>query len=355
MSSVTQSQSLVSWALTVLGRASEPAPVATPVAGDASSRRYFRAEVAGRSYILVEAPPQTEKNAAFLALREVLAVAGVRVPEVFAADLQQGYLLLEDLGDRLLLAELSAQSADGHYARAFAVLRRLVAIDVAGPPGLAVAGAPAYPLPAYDEALLAEELGRFEQWFVSGMLGHSLSAGESDMLRQFYSVLIESALCQPRVLVHRDFHSRNLMLTAADELAVIDFQDAVAGPLTYDLVSLLRDCYIQWPANRVTEWAVQYLAELPQALRSQVPDEATFLRWFDYMGLQRHIKVLGTFARLHLRDNKPGYLNDLPLVQAYTLEILDRYAAQEPVFAQVLQWYRAVLSPQVARQSWSAA
>lgn len=354
MSRVSPSESLVVWTLSVLGRQADPPPAIAPVAGDASSRRYFRAAWADRSYVLVEAPPQTEKNEAFLALRQILADAGVRVPAVLGADLQHGYMLLEDLGDRLLLAELNAQSVDSHYQHAFEVLRSLLTVNVAAA-DRAASPAPAWPIPAYDEALLAEELGRFDQWYVANMLGHTISADESDLLQRLYAVLIEHALAQPTVLVHRDFHSRNLMLTAEDELAVIDFQDAVAGPLTYDLVSLLRDCYIRWPAERVTAWALQYLEGLPQALRSQVPSEATFLRWTDFMGLQRHIKVLGTFARLHLRDNKPGYLRDLPLVQHYTLEMLAKYAGEEPVFAQALHWYREVLSPRVARQSWSTA
>jgi len=164
--------------------------------------------------------------------------------------------------------------------------------------------------------------------------------------------LIESALQQPQVLVHRDFHSRNLMVLGSGELAVIDFQDAVVGPITYDLVSLLRDCYIRWPAARVEHWALERHTLLQR--RGQLHDVsgAEFLRWFDWLGLQRHIKVLGTFARLSLRDGKPGYLADLPLVVAYVEQTVQKYAEQEVVFAEFQQWFQQQLVPLIARQSW---
>lgn len=312
-----------------------------PLAGDASSRSYFRLRLDGRSYIVAHAPPETERNEAFIAVRALLDQAGVCVPTLFASNLERGYLLLEDLGDGTLLPALDADSVDGYYGLAFELLLRFVAIDT-GERCLA----------AYDEALLREELGRFDTWFLGGLLNYSLTDGERDMLEALYTALVQSALAQPRVFVHRDFHSRNLMRRGGAQLAVIDFQDAVAGPLTYDLVSLLRDCYVRWPAERVRDWTGQYWHRLQQATPVAVPDHATFQRWFDWMGLQRHLKVLGTFARLSVRDGRSAYLADLPRVINYTLEVLTQYAPEEPAFADCLDWYERRVAPAIARAPW---
>lgn len=334
---------LLPWALSCLGVATNGhTPALTVVAGDASNRRYFRLALAGQSYVLAQAPPATEKNEAFLAVREVLARAGVKVPALYAADLERGYLLLEDLGDRVLLPELDARSVDRYYRSAFGVLRQIAALDAGH-----------LDIPAYDQALLAEELSRFPAWFVEALLGYSPNDEERGLIQRFSMKLIDSALEQPRVLVHRDFHSRNLMLQEEGQLAVIDFQDAVVGPVTYDLVSLLRDCYIQWPAGQVCDWALRQRDELHEQGLLPAVDDARFLRWFDWMGLQRHIKVLGTFARLYLRDGKSAYLDDLPLVVHYVLEILGKYADEEAVFAEFNDWFNSRLSPLIARQGWS--
>jgi aminoglycoside/choline kinase family phosphotransferase len=264
------------------------------------------------------------------------------VPALLGVDMDRGFLLLEDLGDRLLLPALDQASADGHYRRAFTVLADMAAARTDG-----------MNLGAYDHALLSEELGRFQQWFVQGLLGYTPTATEQSLLRSLYAQLIDNALEQPHVLVHRDFHSRNLMLLDHDELAVIDFQDAVVGPVTYDLVSLLRDCYIQWPVAQVREWALVYRDLLrARGLLADTPD-ALFLRWFDWLGLQRHIKVLGTFARLYLRDGKSAYLDDLPRVIHYVLEIADAYAGEAPAFADFSTWFNLHLAPRIAQQPWS--
>ena len=184
-------------------------------------------------------------------------------------------------------------------------------------------------------------------------MGLSLSAKEQDLLRRFNQLLLDSALEQTCVVVHRDFHSRNMMLLADGEMALIDFQDAVVGPITYDLVSLLRDCYVRWPAEQVQGWALAYRAQLYAGGHWVGEDESQFMRWLDWMGLQRHIKVLGTFARLHLRDGKSGYLDDLPMVIAYVEEMLDKYAPQQPVFVEFKVWFEQRISPLVAQQSWS--
>ena len=336
---------LLNWALSVLAPdAAGPRPELSVVAGDASNRRYFRAHIGGSSYILVDAPPATEKNQAFLAVRELLAGAGVGVPALYAVNLERGYLALGDLGDRLLLASLQAGSATEPYRDAMQLLLQIAAIDTS-----------AVALPAYDEALLREELGRFPAWFVDALLGQPLAGDEERLLGATFDKLVASALEQPRVLVHRDFHSRNLMPQADGSLGVIDFQDAVLGPVTYDLVSLLRDCYIQWPPARVQQWVSAYRDLLLARGLPGAAEPECFQRWFDLMGLQRHIKVLGTFARLYLRDGKSAYLDDLPLVIRYVQEISARYAGEDPVFAEFQRWFDARLSPLIARQAWSVS
>ncbi|QIB67649.1 phosphotransferase [Kineobactrum salinum] len=314
----------------------------SPVAGDASNRRYFRLQLPLRTVIVVDAPPATEKNREFLAVDALLAQSGVRVPEVLAADQERGYLLLEDLGDALLLSRLNGINVDHYYGQALAILRQLAAADTA-----------AVALPEYAAQLLAEELARFPQWFLQRLLGLDLDAGEQAMLAGLDAALIGSALAQPRVLVHRDFHSRNLMCLANDSLAVIDFQDAVLGPVTYDPVSLLRDCYIRWPRARVEQWALGHRDSLHAAGLLPAVDDSTFLHWFDWMGLQRHLKVLGTFARLSLRDGKTAYLADLPLVLEHILEVLQVYAGQDVQLDAFHDWFRQRLQPAIADQSWS--
>lgn len=338
-------QELLSWALSELGLSdSIGLPALSVVAGDASARRYFRLALDSCSYVVVEAPPATEKNEAFVDVAKLLDGAGVKVAAVLGVDYGRGFLLLEDLGDQVLLPLLGADSVDSRYHQAFEVLAQMAAVDAAHT-GLG----------DYDRALLGEELGRFQQWFVQALLGYTPTTAEQGQLDSLLERLISSALEQPRVLVHRDFHSRNLMLTGGDDLAVIDFQDAVVGPITYDLVSLLRDCYIQWPEEQVRDWALNYRDLLcSRGLAAEI-DPQQFLRWFDWMGLQRHIKVLGTFARLYLRDGKSAYLEDLPLVVEYVRGIIRKYAAQEPAFAEFDLWFSQRLSPLIAQQPWSRA
>jgi N-acetylmuramate 1-kinase len=343
--SLSPPDELLPWALDVLGAHPEHhRATLKPVAGDASNRVYYRLLLDSSSYIVAVAPPATEKNAEFLAVREMLEGAGIVVPALYGADLERGYLLLGDLGHRLLLGELSSDSVDSCYQSAFAVLHRVASIDPADPNW-----------PAYDNALLQEELSRFPQWFVQALLGCELCADDFIVMERCFGLLVNSALEQPRVLVHRDFHSRNLMPQADGSLGVIDFQDAVVGPITYDLVSLLRDCYIRWPAFRVEDWACIYQAEL---LREGLLDSVSreqFLRWFDLMGLQRHIKVLGTFARLYLRDGKEAYLADLPLVVAYVEEMLHKYRGAEPAIEAFASWFDDRLKPVIEQQRWSGS
>ncbi len=311
-----------------------------PVAGDASFRRYYRVAIpGGDTLILCDAPPEREKSREFVAVARALAAAGVRVPDVVGASFEDGFLALEDLGDQLLLPELTRENVDAWYDKALAIHQRIAQIAPAS-----------LPLPAYDAAKLAEEMDLFPRWFCEGLLGMTLSADEISTYEQLRTTLIERALAQTQVVVHRDFHSRNLMLLPGGELAVIDFQDAVIGPLTYDPVSLLRDCYLRWPAEDVRRWALEHWERLQRG-GIKVPDAAEFLVDFDWMGLQRHIKVLGIFARLKLRDGKSTYLGDLSRVAAYVREVLAVYP-EEFALRAFAKWFEAEVLPRAAQQPW---
>ena len=331
---------LLPWALSVL--TSEGPAQLEAIAGDASARRYFRLRQRERSFIAVEAPPESQKNHEFLAIQKLLFAAGIRVPTLYGADLSRGFMLLEDLGDRLLLDELDSNSVDVCYRQAFELLQLMGDVDP---------GDPCWP--RYDDALFSEELSRFPQWFVQSLL--SVPLPEEAIWRDFAGCLKTNALAQPTVLVHRDFHSRNLMPQADGALGLIDFQDAVIGPVTYDLVSLLRDCYIRWQPEQVEAWAQECLQMQQQRGKLADVEPQQFLRWFDLMGLQRHIKVLGTFARLYLRDQKPAYLADLPLVIRYVREMLSRYRNEMDEIAAFADWFEEALMPVVGQQTWSRA
>jgi aminoglycoside/choline kinase family phosphotransferase len=330
-------QALYDWAVQEIGP--EDVPGWQVVAGDASTRRYFRLSRGQHSWICVDAPPSTEKNPEFLRAREILAGAGILVPELLGVAEQEGFLLLGDLGTQLLLPLLTRESAPAHYAEA---LDTLFSIQ-----GIALEDAR---LPAYSGEVLREELLRFPQWFCRELLGVEIDAASEEMLRRVEGLLIDSACEQPRVFVHRDYHSRNLMPQPDGRLGVIDFQDALLGPVCYDLVSLLRDCYIRWSAWQVREWALAYRQRLLQSQRCPAVTEDQFMRWFDWIGLQRHLKVLGNFARLAVRDGRPQYLQDLPLVLAYIHEVLEHYTE----FDEFRGWFDAELTPRIREQSWSA-
>lgn len=334
---------LLPWSLAALGAADHLAGAHLDIiAGDASNRRYFRLALGARTVVVVDAPPATENNQAFLSVRELLEQAGVRVPRLLAADLERGYLLLEDLGEQMLLSLLRPGTVVDNYRQASDILLLLAAPAV-----------DSSERPDYDEALLTEELARFPQWFLQELLGYRPDAEAQASWHALSAVLVDNALEQPRVLVHRDFHSRNLMPQPDGQLAVIDFQDAVRGPITYDLVSLLRDCYISWPVADVRAWALAHRDALAaRGLLGTTTDEQ-FLRWFDLMGLQRHIKVLGTFARLALRDGKRDYLADLPLVMHYIEQVLTQYAGEEPALTAFGQWFLADVTPLWRQRAWS--
>jgi len=322
----SRQQQLREWCQSRLGC---PTEELESVSGDASFRRYFRVRLASsdsqsgsekQSWIAMDAPPDKEDSHSFVALAEHWRRHGIRVPEIIQTDLHSGFLLLEDFGDRVLLPALNPaapnpESGRRYYGQAIA---DLLAIQ-------AVPDAPDYPLPPYDEALLQTEMALFRDWLLEKKLGLSLSGSEQSLLDEVFNLLAKQALGQERVPVHRDYHSRNLMILGDDTLGILDFQDAVKGPVTYDLVSLLKDCYIQWPREQVEQWAHEYFdaASARQLVRVEWSD---FIRDFDWMGVQRHLKAAGIFARLALRDGKSGYLQDIPRTVNYILDACDRYA-----------------------------
>jgi aminoglycoside/choline kinase family phosphotransferase len=286
----------------------------TPASADASFRSYWRVRTPDNATrIVMDAPPDKEDVRPWLDVARRLADAGVHSPEVFAVDAVQGFLLLEDLGNRTFLPELDHDSVHGLYGQALDALATMqVHADCTG-------------LPDYDEARLVAEMELMPEWFLRRHLGWVPSCDQWDVFELAFRRLTENAREQPQVFVHRDFHSRNLLITAQNGPGVIDFQDAVRGPVTYDLVSLLRDCYIEWPIERVDGWVESYRQRLVHA-GSIAADARRFRRWFDLMGIQRHLKVLGIFCRLWYRDGKAGYLADLPLVWRYTLDVMALYS-----------------------------
>jgi aminoglycoside/choline kinase family phosphotransferase len=289
-----------------------------PASADASFRRYFRVTLPDRTLIAMDAPPEHEDCKPFLHVAELFARAGVNVPDVIAQNLDLGFLLLSDLGNTTFLAALNQASAADLYRDAMSALVR---IQQASRPDA---------LPPYDEALLNREMQLFPEWYVGKHLGVRLGEEQQAALRQVFSALNRNILGQGRVYVHRDYHSRNLMV-CDDNPGILDFQDAVYGAITYDLVSLLKDAYIHWEEALVIDWAVRYW-EMARKARLPVPaDFSEFYRDFEWMGAQRHLKVLGIFARLYHRDGKDGYLKDLPLVMDYLRRACERYVELRPL------------------------
>ncbi|HMU67979.1 MAG TPA: phosphotransferase, partial [Cellvibrionaceae bacterium] len=311
-----------------------------PLAGDAGFRRYFRLEKL--PYLAVYAPPESENSLLFCNIARFLRQQGLAVPEIIGADFAQGFLLVSDLGNELYAAHLSEDRVDGLYGEA---INTLLQLQVTQPPeGL---------LAHYDAASLRREMELFPQWFIGELLQYSLNADEQQLLAQCFSYLEQAVAKQPKVVVHRDFHSRNLIYRHTQQgrllpPGLIDFQDALIGPASYDLVSLLKDCYIDWPQSQVRSFALAYYQQAQQLGIWPRLRDGEFIQGFDLMGLQRHIKVLGIFARLSLRDNKHGYLKDLPRVLAYTLDVLGHY----PALANVHQWFYLRLMPRIEQQSW---
>jgi aminoglycoside/choline kinase family phosphotransferase len=292
-----------------------------PASADASFRRYFRVAHAGDSYVVMDAPPDKEDSRPFVRISAMFFDLGLNVPEVIDEDPRQGFLLLSDLGSTPYLDVLSEATVERLYGDALgalAIIQACIPADNA--------------LPAYDRTLLLNEMALCREWLIGKHLGVTLDPAQDDVLDAAFALLVDNALQQPQVCVHRDYHSRNLMLTDSNNPGILDFQDAVIGPVTYDLVSLLRDCYIAWPRARVEDWALGYhdLALQSGILREGHDDPQHFLRWFDLMGMQRHLKAAGIFARLNHRDGKSGYLQDIPRTLGYVVEVAARYSELSP-------------------------
>jgi len=297
----------LAWARTTLG---DDSLNLVSASSDASFRSYWRTTHAGQSWIVMDSPPEHEDPRPWLAIGARLAAAGLHVPKVAAQDLQRGFLLIEDLGSRLYLTELNEANADKLYGDAMDALLAMqtsVACD---------------DLPPFDHQVLVNGLEVMPKWFLERHLGHSPSCEEWDVLEAAFDVIVRNALAQPRCFVHRDYHSRNLLVVDENNPGVIDFQGALHGPVSYDLASLLRDAYIAWPRERVQGWVESYRQRLLGAgVIDHAVDAARFRRWFDLTGLHRHVRVLGQFYRLWYRDGKPGYLADVPQVYRYVIEV----------------------------------
>jgi len=291
----------------------------TPASADASFRRYFRATFPeGRTLIVMDAPPQHEDCRPFLHIARLFEEAGTHVPHVYAQDLQQGFLLLSDLGNTTYLQALGAGTARELYG---AATDALLKIQLASREN---------ELPPYDEALLMREMRLFPEWYIARHLNLTLTDKQHARLEEVFARIIANNLAQPRVYVHRDYHSRNLMLSEPNP-GILDFQDAVYGPITYDLASLFKDAYIRWEEEEIMDWLIRYWEQARKAGLPVRADFGEFYRDYEWMGVQRHLKVLGIFARLCHRDGKDGYLKDLPLVMDYLRAACVRYVDLKPL------------------------
>ena len=287
---------------------------------DASFRRYFRVDTEdGGTLIVMDAPPPQEDVKPFIHVADIFSATGVSVPRILAQDVAQGFLLLTDLGSTTYLHQLNNDTAHKLYIDA---IDALILLQTQSKPEA---------LPPYDRALLQRELQLFPDWYIKQHLKLTLSDEQTASLNKVFDALLANNLAQPQVYVHRDYHSRNLMVLPAGNPGILDFQDAVFGPITYDLVSLLRDAYVQWDEEMVLDWMIRYWERAKKAGLPVNPDIDSFYRDFEFMGLQRHLKILGIFSRLAYRDGKTAFLNDIPLVMEYTLKTARRYSALIPL------------------------
>lgn len=316
-------QQLIDW----LDRRMRPGSYAiAPASADASFRRYFRVTGGDESMIVMDAPPGKEDTRPFIRIAEKFLSIGLNVPRIIEPDTEQGFLLLGDLGSQTYLRHLDAQTVESLYGDA---MEALIVLQKG------TSTAPDF-LPAYSRQLLLDEMELFRQWLLIRHLGMELTDEQQQMLDDSFDRLATLALEQPTVWVHRDYHSRNLMLTDRHNPGILDFQDGVSGPVTYDLVSLLKDCYIDWPRDQVVNWVKGYFRLARDSGLQPGDDAGQFLRWFDFMGMQRHLKASGIFARLWHRDGKPGYLGDIPRTLGYIGSLKGIYPEFDPLIDLVL-------------------
>jgi N-acetylmuramate 1-kinase len=290
------------------------------VSGDASFRRYFRFIAKNElgfdqlSLIAVDAPPEQEDFQQFIDIALLLVDNKLPAPKIYVSS-DDGFYVQQDFGDQLLLSSLNESSADHLYDMAMNYIATMQQVDSSN-------------LPTYNSELLQREMKLFSDWYLAKHLNYTLTDNDQDILASTYQLLEANALEQPQAFVHRDYHSRNLMVLDYDKLGIIDFQDAVYGPITYDLVSLLRDCYIDWPQHKIDSWLKEFMNRLPNQY-----EHSQFARWFDLMGMQRHLKAIGIFSRLNYRDSKPSYMNYIPRTMNYVLTVSNKYDALKPFHA----------------------
>lgn len=316
MTSDTRQIQLKTWLEQALN---QPNLTLTPASSDASFRRYFRVHCLNETLIAMDAPPEKENSAPFVAVAKHLLEAGLCVPRIHASDLSLGFIVMDDLGSQTYLEGLNNASATALYDDASNALIRMQKHS------------PMVGLADYDRTMLVNEMQLFIEWYLVKHCQYGLTEEESAVLVKVFTLLAERACAQGQVMVHRDFHARNLMQMQKNNPGILDFQDAVVGPITYDLVSLLRDAYIQWDEPLVIDWAVRYWEAAKQAGLPVPDDFSHFYQDFEWMGAQRHIKILGIFARLHHRDGKSNYLKDMPLVMHYLREVCERYLELRPL------------------------
>ena len=300
-----------------------------PASADASFRRYFRVTIdqatsnqqlkLPTTFIVMDSPPEHEDNALFIACTKVLTACNLNVPIIYEKNLKLGFLIISDLGTDVFQQALTASSANNLYSDAMNALLNMQS------------KAKTLSIPNYSSEKLSTEIQLFDDWYIQHYHQSELSIDEHKSLKQVSKLLIDSALEQPQVLVHRDFHCRNLLVTEKNNPGIIDYQDMVVGPITYDLVSLFKDCYIEWPHSQVEQWITDFQEQSIKLGIHQIQNQSQWLQWFDWMGVQRHLKVLGIFSRLYFRDGKNQYLQDMPLTYHYLIQTCEKYSKLQPL------------------------
>lgn len=323
---------LANW---LAARAGVSTVVMKPIPGDASLRRYFRVEIRGDSFIAMDAPPTHENCTPFIAIAKALREIGLCTPDILEADLESGFLLLTDFGDATYLKTLNAQNANNLYQRALEALTLLQTCHFVD----------GHTIPPFTADFMRKEWAWHKEWFLEKWLGVDYHLHET-ALDHCYELLVQSAISQPQVFMHRDYHSANLMVLPENEIGILDFQDAFIGPITYDAVSLLRDCYVDWPKEQVRIWSLVYRDKLIDSQSMDIFSEAVWLQWFDWMGVQRHLKALLTFARKNVRDQQSHYLQFIPRTLRYLMTVTADY----PMLAPLHQFLDQVIVPAVQRE-----